>query len=108
MIAGGEKNTTWRRSKFTRSLPPQHKKFLNSAISDVHKVAEFSNAGVKIIICKAQWPPTLQYMRIQLKYFTQEMREEYNIMEIAQDGYLYIEIRKGMYGLKEAEILSFN
>ena len=49
-----------------------------------------------------------QYMRIPLKYFTQEIRDKYIITKIAQDGYVYIEIRKGMYGLKKAGILEFN
>ena len=29
-------------------------------------------------------------------------------MDIADTGYVYIEIRKGMYGLKEVGILAFN
>ena len=50
----------------------------------------------------------LQYMKIILKYFTQEIQDEYNITEIAYKGYVYIKIIKGMYGLKEANILAFN
>ena len=49
-----------------------------------------------------------QYMKIPLKYFTQEIREEYNIMNLVDNGYVSIEIRKGTYGLKEAGILAFN
>ena len=49
-----------------------------------------------------------QYMKIPLKYFTQEIREEYDIMNLVDNGYVYIEIRKGTYGLKEAGILAFN
>ena len=47
-------------------------------------------------------------MRIPLKYFTQEIRDEYNIIDIEEDGYVFIEIRNGMYGSKEASILVFN
>ena len=47
-------------------------------------------------------------MHIPLKYFAQEIKHEYSIMQIAQDGYVYIEIKKGMYGLKEAEILALS
>ena len=47
-------------------------------------------------------------MRIPLKYFTEEIRNEYIIMETKENGYVYIEIRKGMYVLKEAGILVFN
>ena len=47
-------------------------------------------------------------MRIPLKYFTQEIRDEYGIMEIASDGHIHIKMRKGMYGLQEVGILAFN
>ena len=50
----------------------------------------------------------IQYMRITLKYFTDEIKQEYNIMNIADNRYVYIEIRKGMYGLKKVGILAFN
>ena len=49
-----------------------------------------------------------QYIKIPLKHFTQEICEEYDILNIATGGYVYIEIQKGMYGLKEAGILTFN
>ena len=49
-----------------------------------------------------------QYMRIPLNCFTQEIRDEYDIMNIVDNNYVYIEIRKGMYDLKEAGILAFN
>ena len=42
-------------------------------------------------------------MRIHTKYFTEELRKEYNMDGfIYKDGYVYCEIRKGVYGLKEA------
>ena len=47
-------------------------------------------------------------MYILLKYFTEEIRNEYNIMNIVDKEYLYIEISKGMYELNEAGILAFN
>ena len=47
-------------------------------------------------------------MRIPIKYFTQEIQDEYNIMDIVDNGYVYIDILKGVYGLKEAGILAFN
>ena len=47
-------------------------------------------------------------MRIPLKYFTYKIKQEYNIMDIANNRYVYIEISKGMHGLNEAGILAFN
>ena len=47
-------------------------------------------------------------MIISLKYFTQEIRNEYNIEDITDNGYICVEIRKGVYGLNVAGILEFN
>ena len=33
--------------------------------------------------------------------------DEYNIQDIQSNGFVYVEIRKGMYGLKEAGIIAF-
>ena len=51
---------------------------------------------------------TYRYTRVSIKYFTAEIRHKYNIDNVAQDGYIYIEIRNGMYGLKEAGIIASN
>ena len=47
-------------------------------------------------------------MKIALKYFTPETFTEYDIHDIAHNGYVNREIRKGIYGLKEAGILVLN
>ena len=49
-----------------------------------------------------------QYMKIPVKYFTPEICSEYNIHNLTYNGYVHIEIRKGMYVLKEAGILAFD
>ena len=50
-----------------------------------------------------------EYMRIPLRWFTQEIIDQYNIMDIVSgDGYVYCEIRKGMYGLKQAARLAYD
>ena len=48
-----------------------------------------------------------QYMKISFKYTTAEIMAEYKINNIASNGYIYVEIRKEMYGLKEAGIIAF-
>ena len=47
------------------------------------------------------------YIEISLKYVASEIRHECNTYDIVQDGYIYIEIHKGVYGLKEAEMIAF-
>ena len=46
-------------------------------------------------------------MQIPLKYLTQKFQDEHNVNK-DDNGYVYVEIRKFMYGLKEAGVLSFN
>ena len=47
-----------------------------------------------------------QYMRILAADIPQEVMDEYNFT-VESDGYVYFEVRRGMYGLKEAGIIAF-
>jgi hypothetical protein len=47
-----------------------------------------------------------EYMVINLASLPQETIETYDLNELAQDGKVYIEIQKGMYGLPQAGILA--
>ena len=48
-----------------------------------------------------------RYMKIPLNFITAEIMKKYNINDITSNGYVYIEIRKAMYGLKEAGIIAY-
>jgi hypothetical protein len=45
-------------------------------------------------------------MVINLALLPQETIEKYGLKDLAQDGKVYIEIQKGMYGLPQAGILA--
>jgi hypothetical protein len=47
-----------------------------------------------------------EYMVINLSSLPQETSDKYDLIELAQDGKVYIEIQKGMYGLPQAGILA--
>jgi hypothetical protein len=47
-----------------------------------------------------------EYMVINLASLPQETIEKYDLNKLAQDGKVYIEIQKGMYGLPQAGILA--
>jgi len=51
-----------------------------------------------------------QYTRIHQSYIPPEVLDEYNLTSKHFDskGFAYLEIRKGMYGLKEAAILAYD
>jgi hypothetical protein len=50
--------------------------------------------------------PRFEYMKMLLSRFPEEIVAKYNLEALAVDGWLYIEIRKGMYGLKQASLLA--
>jgi hypothetical protein len=47
-----------------------------------------------------------EYMVINLSSLPQETIDKYNLIKLAQDGKVYIEIQKGMHGLPQAGILA--
>jgi hypothetical protein len=48
-----------------------------------------------------------EYVRIKIKDVPDEIIKEYNLREMVDDdGYLYVEVRKGMYGLPQAGLLA--
>lgn len=47
-----------------------------------------------------------EYMRLRLDIIPQEIIDAYNLTDLTHDGWVYIEIRKGMYGLPQAGILA--
>jgi hypothetical protein len=47
-----------------------------------------------------------EYMKMLLSRFPEEIIQKYNLNALAVDGCAYIEIRKGMYGLKQAGLLA--
>jgi hypothetical protein len=47
-----------------------------------------------------------EYMRMLLSRFPEEIVQKYNLNALAVDGWVYIETRKGMYGLKQAGLLA--
>jgi hypothetical protein len=50
--------------------------------------------------------PRFEYMKMLLSRFPEEIIQQYNLNALAVDGWVYIEIRKGMYGLKQAGLLA--
>jgi hypothetical protein len=81
---------------------------LNSTISDAKHGARYCTADLKDFFLVSDMK-VYQYMRIHRKYVTQEIMDEYDLKDEHFDskGYVYMEIRKGMYGLKEASILAY-
>ena len=76
------------------------KMFLNSVISD--RGSRFMGIDIKDFYLGT---PLKRYEYIRLKYdiIPQEIIEQYHLLEFVEvDGYVYFEVRKGMYGLPQA------
>jgi hypothetical protein len=50
--------------------------------------------------------PRYEYMSMLLSRFPEGIVSKYNLKGLAVDGWVYIEIRKGMFGLKQAGLLA--
>ena len=49
-----------------------------------------------------------EFMKMPIKAIPQDIIDYYNLFDKAHDGYTYIQINKGMYGLKQAALLAYN
>ena len=47
-----------------------------------------------------------EHMRLHLEIILEEIIEAYNLQALATNGWVYIEIQKGMYGLPQVGILA--
>ena len=49
-----------------------------------------------------------EYVRIHLKHIPQDIRDKYQINSLVHsNGFVYVRIKKGMYGLKQADVLAY-
>ena len=81
---------------------------INSTISDCKRGARYCTGDLKDFFLGSDMK-IFQYMRIHRRSITQEILDEHDLTEAHFDskGYCYLEILKGMYGLKEAAILAY-
>ena len=75
----------------------------NSTISK--KKAKFMCADVKNFYLNTPMDRP-EYMKIPIELIPPEIILEYNLQDLVHDGYVYIEINKGMYGLPQAGLLA--
>jgi hypothetical protein len=81
---------------------------INSTISDAKNGARHLGLDIKNYYLGTPME-YFQYIRVPTSVIPQEVWDDprYDI-QVANDGYVYLEIRRGMYGLKEAGIIAFN
>jgi len=109
MTVGGNRLDTYQDVRSPAVSTLDAKLDINSTISDAHKGARYCTADIKdFFLCSTM--QVYQYMRIHQCYIPPEVLDEYNLTSEHFDskGFVYLKIRKGMYGLKEAAILAYD
>ena len=107
MTAGGDKlDYPGDASSPTVSMPDA-KIHISSTISDAKHRARYLGLDIKKYYLGTPMD-YFQYMRVHPSVIPKEVWDDPNYdINIANDGYVYLEIRRGMYGLKEAGIIAF-
>ena len=108
IVVGGDKlNCAYDTGSPAASLL-ETKLLLNSVISDAANGARFLTCDLKDFFLAT---PMLEkeYMRVHYRHIPQDIRDKYDInSKVHTDNYVYIRIKKGMYGLKQAAVLAYN
>ena len=83
------------------------KVLLNSIIYDARHGAWFMSAGIKDYYLAT--PMAREYfMKVHIRHILEEIIHKYDLRnKVASYGYVYIQIKKGMYDLKQAAILAY-
>ena len=84
------------------------KLLVNSTISDAKYGARFICTDIVNYFLASPMART-EYMKVKIKFLPQDIIEKYNLRElVTADGFVYIAIDKGMYGLRNAAILAYD
>ena len=79
---------------------------VNSVISDASKGTRFLSADLKDFFLGSRMV-TQEYMKIPYDISPQDIIDKYKLSEkVCENGFIYMKIKKGMYGLKQAVILA--
>ena len=79
---------------------------LNSTISDAKNGAKFMSCDLKDFFLASPMAKS-EYMKVPIKYFPPDIIAQYKLDGLVKNGYVYIEVMKGMYGLKQAAVLAY-
>ena len=80
---------------------------INSTISDASKGVRFLGVDLKDLFL-GSFMRHPEFMRIPLSIFPDNTIEGYNLNNsVCSEGYIYIKIKKDLYGLKRAAILAY-
>ena len=107
LVVGGDKSTCQYDTGPPAANLLETKLLLNNVISDSDKGARMMTLDHKdhFLATPMQTP---EYMKIPQKYIPPYIINKYNLQTKFHNGYIYGEINKGMYGIKQAPLLAYN
>ena len=84
------------------------KVLINSVISDAKSGAQFMTADIKNYFLANPMDRT-EYTKVLYKNLPEDIKQKYNLhTKVTSSNYIYIRIKKGMCGLKQAAILVYD
>jgi hypothetical protein len=84
------------------------KLLINSVISDAKKGARFLTCDIKDFFLATPMSRP-EFMKIHISNFPADIIERYHLHNLVdRNGYVFIQINKGMYGLKQASVLAYD
>ena len=107
LVVGGDKLSFEADSGSPATDLLETKILFNSVISDARNHgAKFLSMDLKDMFLHTPMEKP-EYMKVHIKYFPDDIIQQYALKEITHNGYIYIKIKKGMYGLKQASVLAY-
>ena len=82
------------------------KLLVNSVISEEKQGAKFMSTDLKDFFLASPMANP-KYMKIHCKHIPQEIIDLYQLEDKFHNDYIYVKIKKGMYGLEQAAILAY-
>ena len=108
LVVGGDKLPYHNDASSPAASLLETKILLNSTISDAKNGARFMASDLKDFFLASPMDSP-EFMKIPIKHIPQDIIKTYNLLNlVTPDGYVYVKIKKGMYGLKQAAILAYN
>ena len=84
------------------------KVLINSVISDAKSGAKFMTADIKDYFLATPMDRP-EYTKVLYKHLPADIKQKYNLRtKVTSNNYIYIRIKKGIYGLKQAAILAYD
>ena len=107
LVVGGDKLPYEDDAGSPAALLLETKLLVNSVISDAKRGAKFMSLDLKDYFLMSTMD-TPEYMKIHIRNFPPDIIEHYQLLnKLANDNYIYIKIKRGMYGLKQAALLGY-